>query len=454
MAFAALTTGVSGVSAFSEGVNIVSDNIANVNSVGYKRSEGTFASLINDGTRTTSYNPGGVSISARRYVDQQGLPEPTQRSTDVAIRGSGFFVVRDNIATDNSSIEFTRAGNFVPDVNGNLVNTSGKTLLGIPLDADGNLTASPTDTNSYQPINTQAIAGTADPTQTSTLFGNLPANPTGGSLAAAIGQIADGTVTAQETTTVSIFDGQGNQTLVDVGFVQTGADEYRIEAVAQDPSLLDATAHPNGLLFSATARFNADGTLQELVTDSVAAGGAQTTPGTTVNTPGDLASIGVDVTYAASGNTQTVDFGVGTIASPDGLNQNDALFSVLDNTDGAVFGEVIGVDIREDGTVTANFDNGVSRDIFQVPLATFNNPNGLTADDGGVFRQNAESGNAQFSIAGRGGSGTLKSGAVEKSTVDLAQEFSDLIVNQRGFSANARVISTSDEILQELTNII
>ena len=467
MAFAALTTGVSGVAGFTEGVSIVSDNIANVNSTGFKRSEGRFSSLITDSPQSTKFNPGGVRVTTQRFVDQQGLLEATQRSTDLGINGRGFFVVRDDVQTGaDDGVQFTRAGDFQANVDGDLVNSANKVLLGVPLDADGNPTASPTNVNNLVPVNTRAIAGTADPSTTSGLGGNLPSNPTGGTVTAAAGDLASGATTPQETTTVSLFTGQGSQVLVDVAFAQTAANTYRVEAFAQDPSLLQATGATDphgadGILFSGTATFNADGTLasfaQDLRADGGGTGPVDPPAADDATAAGDDATIDVPLFFssaAAGVSDQSVQFDLGTVGSPNGLNQNDGLFSVQDDTDGAVFGEVIGTTVREDGTVSANFDNGISRDIFQVPLATFNNPNDLTPGNGGVFTQNVESGNPGFSLPGTNGSGTLAPGSLEQSTVDLAAEFSDLIVNQRGFSANARVISTSDEILQELTSII
>lgn len=456
MAFAALNTGVSGVIAYTDAVAVVSDNIANVNTVGYKRNESQFSSLVVNSAFANSFSPGGVEFSANARISEQGLLTANANPTALAIDGQGFFVVNDPLANSPSnSVSYTRAGNFLPDQDGILTNTSGQQLLGFPLDNNGLLTTDISDASSLKPIDINDFTGTALPTTSVELNGIVPSTAPIIAGPAAPGDIANGTVVAQQIETFFVVDGLGIQTELNAGFVRTGANTVAFEIYAPNPGTLDLTAAPAGngpdqLVSGGVITFNGDGTINQIDTNFPT---AATLGGPTAAT-GDPLTFSADAFYLSGANTQNLSFDFGTVNGGNGLVLTNANPEIETLTDGAIFGSAIGVDIDDAGIVTALFDNGVTQAIAQVPLATFPNPDGMTATSGPAFLQSASSGPANLVLPGSNGSGGITAGALEASTVDLANEFSDLIVSQRAFSANARTISTADEILQELTNII
>jgi flagellar hook protein FlgE len=155
MAFAALSSGVSGLTAFTEGIGIISDNIVNVNTVGYKETRSRFSTLVTETQSVSRFSPGGVQLRAQTLVSQQGLLTSTASQTDLGIDGSGFFVVRSapSAISAEGNIQFTRAGNFTPDEAGFLKNTAGNFLLGFPIDVQGNIPTNIGDLNTLEPIN-------------------------------------------------------------------------------------------------------------------------------------------------------------------------------------------------------------------------------------------------------------------------------------------------------------
>ena len=456
MAFAALNTGVSGVIAYTDAVSVVSDNIANVNTVGFKRNESQFSSLVVNSSFANSFSPGGVEFSTAARISEQGLLTANANPTALAIDGQGFFVVSDPAQAGTAiSTSFTRAGNFTPDENGILTNVGGQQLLGFPLDNDGLLTTDISDVSSLQAIDINDFTGTAIPTTSIELNGIIPSTAPVVAAPAADGDIANGTTPAQQIETFFVVDGLGIQTELNAGFVRTGANTVAFEIFAPIAGTLDTTAAPAGngpdqLISAGIMTFNGDGTITQIDTSFPAAA----TLGGPAASTGDPLTFTADAFYLSGANTQSLSFDFGTVNGNNGLVLTNAPAGIESLTDGAIFGNAIGVDIDDTGLVTAIFDNGVTQSIAQVPLATFPNPDGLTSTSGPAFLQSASSGSVNLVLPGNGGSGGITSGALEASTVDLAEEFSDLIVAQRAFSANARTISTADEILQELTNII
>ncbi len=448
MAFAALASGVSGLKAFTEGIGAISDNIVNLNTVGYKETRNRFTTLVTETQSVQRFSPGGVAPRAQTLVSQQGLLRNTGSQTDLGIDGKGFFLVRSAPSANapSGNIQFTRAGNFTPDDEGFLKNTAGLFLMGFPIDRNGNIPTNLGDLNSLVPINTTGLTGTAEATDSVGVRINLQASlPTAtGTINA--GDLASGAATSDFERTITIFDAQGTAQDLTLAAVKTGTNQFRFE-IFGDATAMNTTNTPPGLVLSGELIFNSDGSLQQYVEDFPSA--------TTINPgAGNPISPTADITYANGAGTETVTFKLGTSGDTDGITQFDSISTLISTSaNGAVFGNVIGVNVSEDGTVTALFDNGLSRDVFQLPLATFPNPDGLTRLQGNAFGVSDFSGKFSIVLPGTGGAGTVAPATLESSTVDLAAEFADLIATQRAFSAATRIISTADQVLQDLVRI-
>ncbi len=423
--YGAMNIGVSSLAANSAALSATSSNIANVNTVGYKSVSSMFSTFLSsvDGGGGSA----GVTMKVGQNVTMQGLPTNTGSPTDLSIAGNGFFVVASNPDATASQM-YTRAGNFVPDQAGNLVNAAGQYLLGYMLDSNGNV---PSDTSDLSLVNISSLAGTAEGSTTLSLKANLQASTP--AVAYVAGQMASGAVTPEFQRTINVYDSQGGSQPVSLAFVKTAANTWAYEAsYAGDMTKITGT-NPMG---TGTVTFNTDGTLRNVN------GAAPASANFTLNIP-----------WSASSGlaAQTIDVNLGSVNGAAGLTQYDTP-SVLNGitTNGSAFGSVTGVDISEDGTLRAQFSNGLSWDVYKIPLATFSNPNGLGQITGNTYYATKGSGSPSINLANSGASGKIQSQTLEASTVDLANEFTNLITTQRAYSASARIITTADEMLQQL----
>ncbi len=459
MAFTALAAGVSGLQAFTEGVGVIADNITNVNTIGYKETRSRFSTLVTETASLSSYSPGGVRAFSETLVSRQGLLQPSGSATDLSVDGAGFFVVRNGVAAEDTEGEilYTRAGAFTQDSEGFLQNTAGLYLLGWPVDSQGAITNNQQDPSELRPINLSALNSFGSPTQNVSFRANLQSSaaPTATyDPAADVGDLASNATPATFETNIQIFDSQGREHTVVIGAVKdnTVPNQWNYEAYFDDGTVLDPATHTDGLIASGSLRFNANGSLDLDNSTQVDASGA-----TVDLTAGE--SLTFTYNPSGGGNNVVVDagsiqFDFGTNDSTDGFSQFDNPSTLISSAvDGANFQNVNGVSIGQDGLVTALFDNGLELTIFQLPVATFSNADGLTRRQGNSFGLSDLSGIATFQQAGQGGSGNIAPNSLEQSTVDLANEFSELIKVQRAFSASTRIITTSDEILEELTRL-
>ncbi len=443
--YGALFSGVSGLAAQAQNMGMISDNISNLNTVGYKRTFAKFATLVTDNGSTTKYSPGGVESRKFQQIDQQGLLQTSSSPTDIAISGDGFFVVNttSNPTALNGEYQFTRAGSFTANKDGYLVNAAGKFLMGWAIDAQGNIPTVRTSLTVLEPINVGGLAGTAEPSTQLTVRGNLQASEAiysgAPAYVAGTGQLATAAVTADFARSFPIVDSQGSQRTISVAFLKTGANTWATEIYADLNA--DGTIVAGEVIKSGTLAFNTDGSLD--ATASTILTGA----------PADSISIAWNAALGiTTPQTLTIDFG--TDAMTDGFSQFDTDSQLLSSdTDGTVFGSFSGVNIDEAGFVTALFNNGTSRQLYKLPLATFVNPNGLVSRNGNTWAQADAAGEFNLFEAGTGPAGKIAPSALESATVDLAEEFSNMIVTQRAYSANAKTISTADEMLAEIINL-
>jgi len=429
-----LNAGVLGLQANSARLATISENIANNNTDGYKRAELDFSTLVLSENQPGGFTAGGVTSSVRRSIDEKGLVGSTNNSTDISINGRGFIPVAKsetpgdlNPARDQFRLATT--GSFRPDVDGNLVSNGGHFLLGVRVDQTGTPLDPAVARNSFESlevVNIGTTSFTSSPTTTIEFAGNLPAQDTDAS--------ASGD---PRILPVEYFDELGNSQTLSLTFTPTipGAG-----ASGEWQLTISDSAGGGATVGDFTVQFNQN------------SANAGTINSVTASTGNYDAATGELTVTVAGGNDIAID--IGTPGTGDGLVQYSGDFAPLRITkDGASFGNILRVEIGDDGLVNAIFDNGQSRPIYQVLVADVINPNGMQLSDGNVFELSQTSGGLFLFDAGTGPVGSTTGYSLENSTVDIAQELTSLIETQRSYSSNARIITTVDEMLQETTNL-
>jgi len=474
----AMLAGVSGLIANSAALSAISDNIANVNTVGYKTNQIDFNTLVTGSGQGTDAG-GGVSGSNAQLVAQQGTISSTNSPTDLAISGNGMFVTTTtpSAITSSSTVEYTRAGSFTPNSDGYLVNSAGLYLQGFPANSQGQVETNAQNLSSLAPINVNSVGGTVTATTAATVNANLDAGQAVSTAAAAAETTPPGagaydattnSMTAYDATTgtgvqpdftiqVPISDSLGGQQTIQMDFLQSGTPNTWYCEVQSVPTsaITEATGStaPAGQIAAGTVVFNTDGSLNTSASTLLTA------------VPGGLLNIGASsatppatgVAWAASvgAAAQTVTLNLTPSATGSGLTQFDAS-SVTSSivTNGTPFGNLSSVAIGTNGDVNATFDNGTSRVIGQVALATFANYDGLSNVSGDAYLASTTSGAVSVKTPGVGSAGVLQSSALESSTVDLSTEFTSLIISQQAYTASSKVITAADQMTQDLLSII
>ena len=448
--FGAMRSGVTGLFSQSQALGMIADNIANVNTVGFKAVRPRFSTLVTAQASADLHSPGGVQSKVEREIDAQGLLTSSAVSTDIAISGSCFFTVNDQTDGTGNTF-FTRAGEFRPDKEGNLVNSGGFTLMGWPIDSNG--TVQQTNVlSAFSVLNTANLTSAPVSTSLIEIGANLPAAATSGDA---------------NSLTAQVFDLQGGQHSLTLTYTKTATvNEWDITASITNAGIIDPDSNNDGTndpltttgAFAAngirigTMTFGTDGTLASITSTSATATDAGVVNATTNRFE---MTFDFDSTTASTSDRVTVALDFGTPGQADGFTQFQGNFTPnFIEQNGKQFGSLSAVNIDDSGITTALFDNGETRDIFQVPVITFNNPNGLQERSGNIYTETTDSGPAVALEPGRGGAGSIAPSALEQSTVDLADEFTRMIVTQRAFSASTRIITTADEMLEELTRIV
>lgn len=445
--YGAMMTGVAGLGAYSNALSVASANIANVNTVGYKTATSNFSTLLASASSAADPGTAGVVSKSGQNVVQQGLLQPSSSATDLAISGSGFFVVGQT-PSNTTARAYTRAGSFSPDPSGFLKNTAGLYLLGWKLDANGSV---PSDRNDMTPINVNSLSGKAEATTKMDVQINLQAStaaytgtPTYQPYGTPVHSMANGDIEPDFQRTINVYDSQGGSQPLQLSFVKTGANTWSYEVTYQgDTSKLTTATNllPAANGGTGTVTFNSDGTLKQVTPTGT--GAPTTTDGT----------FDVTIPWGASSGlqTQTISINLGTLNSSDGITQFDnASTMVSSKVNGALFGSLSGITVDTDGIITAQFSNGLSQKVYKVPLATFANPDGLSETSGNAYLTSIASGSPTITEADLGGAGTIVSKNLEGSTVDLATEFTSLITTQRAYSAASRIVTTASTMLDDL----
>ena len=411
-----MRTSVSGMNAQASRLATTADNIANADTTGYKRASMAFATLVPQ-THTAGYSSGGVLTYNRTEVDRQGSLEYTNSITDLAINGDGFFIVSDSAGTNS----LTRSGSFTPDPDGRLVNTAGYFLMGYDT-ASG---TSGVTANGFAGLTLVSVFDQALRSSPST-GGQLAANfPSNDPVVAPADLPSANPANAEFSgkTSIIAYDNLGNEVILDVYSAKTAAETWEITVYDRaDADVNGGFPYSAGPLTTQTLNFDA----------------------TTGQLTGASAS---DLTVPVpAGATLTLD-----MSQSSQLATNYVVIDVAVNGNPPTGVELF--EIASDGTFYASYANGQRVAIARIPLANVISPNNLTVETGNVFSTSDDSGDVQVGFPGEGGRGSVVSGALEESTVDLATELTTVIEAQRSYTANSRVFQTGSELLDVLVNL-
>ncbi|MFD1790526.1 flagellar hook protein FlgE [Ochrobactrum teleogrylli] len=387
-----MRTGVSGMNAQANRLSAVADNIANASTIGYKRAETQFSSLVLPSSGG-QYNSGSVLTSVRYGISDQGGIRSTSSTTDLAIDGNGYFLVQ---GADGATY-LTRAGSFVPDKDGNLVNTAGYYLLG---SADGNVAP---DLNGLSIVNVNAPDLTAIGSTSGTFTVNLPTTDTPPATAGDY----------NHKTSLISYNNAGEAVKLDVYFTKNADDTWSVSV---------KNAADNVEIGTGTLTFDP-------ATGAVVSGG----------------NISVDLTGYNGG---TLDLNLGASTARTG---NYTISQATIN--GQAPSSLQSVDVGADGSVVAIYENGSQQVLYRLPLATVASPDRMTVVSGNVFSPSAASGGIEVGYPQGDGMGKIMSGSLEESNADIAQELTDMIEAQRSYTANSKVFQTGSELMDVLVNL-
>ncbi|TRC98861.1 flagellar hook protein FlgE [Mesorhizobium sp. WSM4303] len=409
-----MRTGVSGMNAQANRLSTTADNIANSDTTGYKRSSAEFSTLIMPQVGG-AYNSGGVNTTIRSAVSAQGVLQYTTSVSDLAVNGNGFFVVQDPSGTPF----LTRAGAFVPDAQGRLVNAAGYQLMAYSY-ANGTPAATANGFEGLVPVEISDQEMTATPSTTGNFNANLPAGatPPAGPLP------STNSATAEYTSKSSIvtYDNLGNKKLLDVYFTNTGTGTWSVSVFDQSKAT-PGTSFPytGGALASANLTFDTTTGKLTGAVDSI-----------TIPVPGG-ASLDLDL-------SKLTQLGTGFTVSEAKVNGNAP--STIEK-----------IQIGEDGVIYAQYQDGSTKPLFKIPLADVQSADNLTALPGNVYAQSTDSGTVRIGFANEGKLGSIISGALENSNVDIAEELTNMIAAQRSYTANSKVFQTGSDLMDVLVNL-
>lgn len=401
--------GLSGLNAAAKNLDVIGNNIANANTVGYKSFRAEFADLFANSLAGAGSSAIGIgTVVADVTADfSQGNTVTTSNPLDLAINGGGFFRL-----SNNGTLNYSRNGQFQVDKDGHLVNASGGRLQGYPVDpAGGVIPAAPSDL--------RVSAADLQPKLTTEANAVLNLDSRKAPITAAFD--VNDTTTYHNATSLSVYDSLGNPHTLTLYFVKTAPNTWDVQG-ASDGVRIGTT--PLG-----TINFRNDGAIDTTATAL----------------PFSL-SVPVASTGAASPLAMTLDFS--------GATQFGSAFGVNEiSQDGYASGRLTGFNISADGTLLGRYSNGQSRAQGQIVLANFTNPQGLQHLGNNLLAETTESGQALVGAPGSGNLGVLQSGALEESNVDLTAELVNMITAQRVYQANAQSIRAEDAVLQTIVNL-
>lgn len=430
--FGSMTTAISGLTAQSRALGHISDNVANSQTIGFKRVDTSFVNYLTVSTQRI-HAPGSVVARPDYTNAQQGTIEQVESHLALGIAGQGFFAVSRadgeaaGLPTFDDQIFYTRAGDFTMDENGYLVNGSGYFLRGWAMDANGNVDRTRTQElritdTLFNPVATSEI----------TVSANLPSD-----LAVA---------GPTQNSEIPIYDTLGTLRMVQFGWTKLADNTWRLEVNVPDDITAASRGTVNVLFGDAATTGVADGTIGDF-----AAATGTLTPSTFASGAASTVSFVTDF----GNGPQTVTLNLGTFGTSDGVTQfSGTEYQVrTQSQNGVPLGSFSSLSFRDNGDVVINYDNGQTRSVARVPVVTFNDPDRLQRQDGQAFTRTLESGDAKVLDTNNNGAGKIVVSSLERSNVDIAAEFTKLIVAQRAYTANTKVVTASDEMLQDTLNM-
>jgi len=465
--------GLSGLAASSNDLDVIGNNIANANTVGFKESTAEFADMYANSVSSVINNQIGLgaTVASIQQDFSQGTINTTGQALDVAINGNGFFQM-----SNNGTITYSRNGVFELNKNGNIVDGEGNDLMGYAANTNGVV-------NTAQTVPLTVPTTNIAPLPTSNIVAqlNLDAQATAPTASPFDATNPD---TYSYSTSLTGYDSLGGSEQVNLYFVQTppsgtgGTGAAEVYAVVNGDTAnpqdlgtmtfnsagqLSGTVEPGtGIVTATTTTTDAAGNVLSTTTSNIANGGTVPATATTTDAAGDTVTttyalttpavatasngtfvMNVNPTDGAATSTINVDFsGTTQYGGASGVNNLEQ--------DGYASGTLSNFSIGSDGTITGNYSNGQTMVLGQVVLATFNDPNGLVNLGGNQFEATLQSGVAQISAPGSTNHGSLQGGALEESNVDLTNQLVDLITAQRNYQANAQTIKTQQTVDQTL----
>ncbi|MBS1971500.1 MAG: flagellar hook protein FlgE [Bdellovibrionales bacterium] len=419
-----LYTGVSGMSAQGEALGVISDNIANANTIGFKASRAEFQDIISKnlkGILGGNQIGRGVKIGAVNPILSQGNVDATEKVTDLAVSGDGYFKVR---GSDGDS--FTRDGSFHFDKEGYLVTNDNQRVQGFQADEKGNILNKMADIKFPRAL--IPAKGTTEVKLDLNLDSRMEATKKFDS--------KDPYSTSHYSTGVEMYDSQGNKHLLSMFFNKTADREWSFHGMVDGKEVSGGEEGIMSQVCEGKLKFTVDGKLEsQEVTDSQFnfKGGALQNQKIKLN-------FGDAIAEGGKGLDGTKQYG-----------KNSDLISW--HQDGAAAGTITSLSFNDEGNLTAVYSNGQAADLAQIALAKFENPEALFKVGNNRLKESRDSGGPSMGAPGASGRGKLFAKSLERSTVDLATEFVNMIQNQRGFQANAKTITTTDELLNEVIQL-
>ncbi len=426
---ASLNTGVSGLQAQGTAMGIIGDNISNAGTTGFKSSRAEFQDVIASnlkGILGGNQIGRGVRVAGVTSIFNQGDLQTSQRDADMAVRGDGFFVLKN--PTGTNSVSYTRDGSFRFDDKGRLATSDGNIVQGYKLNEktgkiEGDYEAVTFSSNTIPALGTQQIR------VDSNLDSRTKVNLVGFDIKTA-GEMAD------LTSTVRVYDTTGTSRSVDMHFFKTGAQEWSWHATADGGILQGGEDGVPQEISSGKLTFNDDG---KLVKDEL---------------------LNSNISFRGAKANQTVDWYFGdAIESRNGTGAQGSTQYGSDSQifrqvqDGYSGGTLTNFSVDEAGTISGSYSNGITKPLAKIALARFENNEGLYKLGQNRFQEAVRSGSPLIGEAGQGGRGAILTKTLENSNVDIASEFVDMIRTQRNFQANAKTVTTSDELLQDIINL-
>jgi flagellar hook protein FlgE len=424
--YSALNSAVSGLDAQSSALAAISANIANASTTGYKTEDTSFDSLVAAASAPASNvsATSGVSTSYYREMSSQGEVTSTSTTTNMAINGSGFFVVTPSTTDVSAATDlYTRDGSFSANANGYLVNSSGDYLMGYATDSSGTPTSASAGTLAGLELIKIPSSTTVSATTQASLAANLPAGLAVGS---------------SVTSSMQVVDSLGVTQTIGETWTKTAANTWTLSLAnpySTDASTSTGTVSPS----TVTVNFDGNGVL------------SSTNPSPVTVTLSNMTSGAANSSFTLDLGTAGKTDGLTQYASTDGSND----ISVTGSTqNGSTAGSLSSVSVGKDGLVTVKYSNNTSVIVAKTPLATFADENGLSQLSGSTFAASSKSGSPALSTAGTDGAGTITGGALESSTTDTATEFNKMIVAQQAYSAAAQVVTYVDKMYNTLIQAI